>query len=591
MIPLVVASLVLSGQALSADDPVRPPGRPADLRVVVNPGALECDATWTALPRATRYRLRWRLPGTGFLPGNELAVEHPGAAFTLPEYGRWVVRLEGCNTAGCGPGIARSVATMPAAAAGLAVGFTPGTLRLSATWVATTGASWYRLRWRRIGGGFLPGNQVAATSNSREFTVSASGRWVVRVEGCNAAGCGSGFVRTVDIAPPRPQNLTLTPSGDLRLTATWDALPGVSSYKLRWRRFNSGFAAANQLIVTSPGAGFTVPESGKWVVRVEACDAAGCGRGASAFVVVAAPPRMPAVSVCDRTPAVRRALVRETGKPCHEITAADLATVYELPLDQQHIRSLKTGDFDGLSSLESLSLWDNDLTALPAGNSDGLSRLRDLGLSNNALTSLPAGVFDDLTGLEILFLYGNALRALPAGVFDDLSNLELLELRVNALTALPAGVFDGLSRLRSLALSGNPLTSLSADVFDGLSGLQELHLVSVRLASLPAGVFDGLSALLSLYLDYNDLTELPAGAFDGLSGLRTLALRANALGWLSADAFDGLSGLKSLHLADNDLTELPDGVFDDLVSLLQLDLTGNPGTFTVDLGPDVMVRQ
>ena len=120
------------------------------------------------------------------------------------------------------------------------------------------------------------------------------------------------------------------------------------------------------------------------------------------------------------------------------------------------LSTLPDGVFDGLSSLQELSLGANQLSTLPDGMFDGLSSLQELDLGGNKLSTLPAGVFDGLSDLEWLDLGDNQLRTLPAGVFDGLSSLGLLELRYNQLRTLPNGVFDGLSGLEVLDLRDNP---------------------------------------------------------------------------------------------------------------------------------------
>ena len=92
--------------------------------------------------------------------------------------------------------------------------------------------------------------------------------------------------------------------------------------------------------------------------------------------------------------------------------------------------------FDGLTSLQALSLGENHLTALPAGVFDSLISLQQLWLHNNQLKTLPAGVFDSLTSLQELWLNGNRLTSLPEGVFDSLTSLALLDLSRNRLVGL-----------------------------------------------------------------------------------------------------------------------------------------------------------
>ena len=97
------------------------------------------------------------------------------------------------------------------------------------------------------------------------------------------------------------------------------------------------------------------------------------------------------VNICGRVPQVRDAIMRQlwTEDDCAAVDSAALALVIELRfgnLDQ--ITTLRAGDFDDLTNLESLSLYDNQLTALPDGVFDGLTSLQWPGLENNYLVGL-----------------------------------------------------------------------------------------------------------------------------------------------------------------------------------------------------------
>ena len=282
------------------------------------------------------------------------------------------------------------------------------------------------------------------------------------------------------------------------------------------------------------------------------------------------------VSVCDRTPQVRDAIVAALPNvsDCANVTAADLATITSLNIPNQNITALKEGDFNGLTVLEQLYLYENALSSLPAGIFDDLTALTRLSLSNNALSSLPAGIFDDLTALEELYLYKNALSSLPARIFDDLTALEELYLYKNALSSLPAGIFDDLTALEHLWLSNNEL-SLPAGIFDDLTALEYLSLSNNKLSSLPVGIFEGLTALTQLYLHDNDLSSLPVGIFDDLTALTQLYLYDNDLSSLPVGIFEGLTTLTRLWLSKNELSSLPAGIFEGLTALTQLYLYEN----------------
>ena len=103
--------------------------------------------------------------------------------------------------------------------------------------------------------------------------------------------------------------------------------------------------------------------------------------------------------VCDRTPAVRDAIVVAVPEvdDCREVSDAHLLAITgTLDLSDRGITALNAGDFDGLTSLTGLGLTGNALTASPRAFSDGLTALRSLRLLNNRLATLPEGVFADL---------------------------------------------------------------------------------------------------------------------------------------------------------------------------------------------------
>ena len=292
------------------------------------------------------------------------------------------------------------------------------------------------------------------------------------------------------------------------------------------------------------------------------------------------------VDICDRTPEVRDAILYTLSVVnCSSVKLGKLGSVFVLDLSSRGIDSLKGGDFDGLTNLQYLRLYNNDLVSLPPGVFDNLTNLDRLYLSGNGLVSLSPGVFDSLTNLRYLSLYENGLVSLSPGVFDSLTNLEELYLSGNGLVSLSPGVFDKLISLDRLSLSGNGLVSLSPGVFDSLTNLEELYLSGNGLVSLSPGVFDNLTNLDRLDLYDNDLVSLSPGVFDNLTNLDRLDLSGNGLVSLSPGVFDNLTNLDRLDLSGNGLVSLSPGVFDNLTGLGYLDLSGNglvslsPGVF------------
>ena len=102
----------------------------------------------------------------------------------------------------------------------------------------------------------------------------------------------------------------------------------------------------------------------------------------------AAPPvqaQMPTSDVCDRTTAVRNAIVNavEGVDSCAEVTDTHLAGITSLDLGGQLDEPLKAGDFSGLTALELLHLQGNSLSVLPPGVFNDLRSLQSLRLENN----------------------------------------------------------------------------------------------------------------------------------------------------------------------------------------------------------------
>ena len=159
--------------------------------------------------------------------------------------------------------------------------------------------------------------------------------------------------------------------------------------------------------------------------------------------------------VCDRAPAVRRALQAATdARRCEEPAPADLRRVRTLDLAGARLGALATEDLGGLSALRTLDLSGNGLSGLPA--LPEATRLEHLLLAGNALQAVPLGALPAPERLRGLTLSDNALADLPADAFAAAPGLRSLRLDGNGLRTLPEGLFAGLGSLRMLRLDGNP---------------------------------------------------------------------------------------------------------------------------------------
>ena len=308
------------------------------------------------------------------------------------------------------------------------------------------------------------------------------------------------------------------------------------------------------------------------------------------------------VSVCDRTAAVRDAILAVVGEAdCERVTRAQLQSVTWLQLWGRGLSSIKPGDFanlvrlTGLSlsrnaivefvpgtfgdlvNLEYLDIEKNAVVAFDANLFAGLQNLRELRIGQSTLVDLPADIFADLWNLETLNIQGSPRLRFSAGQFDALGNLRSLWLPyTNSGQSLPSGLFRELSRLEKLSLCCSALPGLDADTFTGLSSLKHLSLDRNGFPELPDGLFAGLHSLADLRLDDNRLSQIPESVFR-LANLRHLELANNRLTEVRPEGFADLAELRFLDFKNNRLTSLPPRAFHGLDNLAELYADGNPG--------------
>ncbi len=121
-------------------------------------------------------------------------------------------------------------------------------------------------------------------------------------------------------------------------------------------------------------------------------------------------------------------------------------------------------DIGQMTTLKSLSLWDNNMTELPTSIGN-LQQLEMLSLSDNGIGELPES-FAQLQNLKSLYMgseysgggNGHSFDALPEAILQ-LTSLETLNLSYGYLISIPPEIAQ-LTQLKSLDLSGNDLSEL-----------------------------------------------------------------------------------------------------------------------------------
>ena len=281
---LMVASLsFLFGGGVIADDSTDLPARATGLDVSTQEGSLSASLDWDDVSGATYYLVRWRVPTPEHNLNEGIQVQSSDAVITVEDYGEWVVRVQACNDAGCGPRVSQKFTIVLAKPTGLTVSTRPGQLTVTVDWDDTPGATGYKVYWRLAG----PGNRLKGGIPVRVSDVAMTFKeyreWVVRVEACNDTGCGQGAIKKFRIVLAAPTGLAAATQLDsLDVSLNWDAVDGATSYKLRWRKSgDANFEASNAKTASDTSAAITVSGYDRWEVQAQACNDSGCGQFAS----------------------------------------------------------------------------------------------------------------------------------------------------------------------------------------------------------------------------------------------------------------------------------------------------------------------
>lgn len=148
-----------------------------------------------------------------------------------------------------------------------------------------------------------------------------------------------------------------------------------------------------------------------------------------------------------------------------------------LHMNDQKVDRIEPNTFDSASNLEILHLQKNSISRLGKNSFFGANKLKELYLYNNQLgDNISADAFNGLLSLEILSLSANHIATLPDKVFEPLENLRVLGLRDNKILNLQADLFDSNLNLKEIHLYNNKLFGMSKNMFSRLTELDKLLL-------------------------------------------------------------------------------------------------------------------
>ena len=157
--------------------------------------------------------------------------------------------------------------------------------------------------------------------------------------------------------------------------------------------------------------------------------------------------------------------------------------IKQIKFSRNRLTVLANGTLNNMTSLQALSLHDNDINNVETGCFQGLTSLVNLNLANNPELG------NNIDNLQI------ALSNVP--------KLRKLELSSCGIARLPAAFLYTLTHLQVLGLSSNAIISWEPEFFLNQGNLVSLHLRRNKIVTINSTAVQHLPALREIYLDFN----------------------------------------------------------------------------------------
>ncbi|KAF3456656.1 hypothetical protein FNV43_RR01310 [Rhamnella rubrinervis] len=211
--------------------------------------------------------------------------------------------------------------------------------------------------------------------------------------------------------------------------------------------------------------------------------------------------------------------------------------VTSISLASQSLSGTLPSDLGTLTQLTTLSLQKNSFSG-PIPLLANLTFLQDLYLDNNNFSSVPSGFFQGLTSLQTLSLSENSNLqpwSIPTDITQSSSLVSLTAGNANIIGSLP-DIFDSFPSLQNVRLSYNNLTGSLPSSFNG-SGIQNLwlnnQLMGFRVPltcyrRCPSCTRFGYTRI-NLQLRDNQFTGVVPASLMSISSLRNVSLANNKL--------------------------------------------------------------
>ncbi|XP_028155666.1 leucine-rich repeat-containing protein 15 [Diabrotica virgifera virgifera] len=245
----------------------------------------------------------------------------------------------------------------------------------------------------------------------------------------------------------------------------------------------------------------------------------------------------------------------------------DLAELVSIRLDFNKIERIEELAFQNLPNLHRLDLDNNKIKILQASSLVNLPTLTVLLLQVNELESIS---LKNLDSLVVLWLYENKLKTLDMHMLNDLKSVKKINATNNEIGVLNCKSSTGFN-VQFFDFSYNKIKNISEDCFNG-SKIEHLKLSNNKIQNIPAESFRSAN-IKELHLQNNLITEIKKGTFANLH-MSQLLLENNQIVDIEAGAFEN-STFQSINLDGNKLRSIRHGVFDNtkvaFISILRND--------------------
>ena len=265
----------------------------------------------------------------------------------------------------------------------------------------------------------------------------------------------------------------------------------------------SGADAASFTIVSTSGqlqtnATLDYETKSSYTVTVDVSDGYGGSDSITVTINVTDVEESTIIPVKDRTTQVRDAIVAAVPgvSNADDVTEAHLAAITELNLQSKAITALKTGDFSGLTGLETLYLNHTSIYAREKNSISDISPLKDLTtltrlhMSDNLISDISA--LSGMTSMSELHLNNNSVSDISA--LSGMTSMTILYMKNN--NVVDVSPLSGMTTMFVLEVAGNPISDYAT--LHTLKGSHSLWGLDISLNNTPPTFTDGATTTRSV---------------------------------------------------------------------------------------------